>query len=170
MVCVEVCPQVAIAHVESGPVINYELCIGCGECVSSCSTTSMAFDWGSGLPRFIEGLTEHAYGVVLGKQGRVGYLNFLLQITPDCDCVPWSDSSIVPDVGILAATDPIAIDAASLDLVNQQRGIERTRLVHNVLPGEGKFKGVWKETNGDIQLTYGKEIGLGSSKYTLIEE
>ncbi len=74
-----------------------------------------------------------------------------------------------PDVGILAATDPVAIDTASLDLVNQQTGIEGTRLARNLLPGEDKFKGVWKETNGGIQLTYGEEIGLGSSKYTLVE-
>jgi uncharacterized Fe-S center protein len=167
--CVEVCPLAAITYVETGPIINYELCVGCGECVSSCSATSMGFDWDSDLPSFMEGLTEHAFGAVLGKQGCVGYLNFLLQITPDCDCVAWSDSSIVPDVGILAGTDPVAIDTASLELVNQQTGIEGTRLARNLLPGEDKFKGVWEETNGGIQLTYGEEIGLGSSKYTLVE-
>jgi hypothetical protein len=86
-VCIEVCPRSAITRDEIGPSINYELCIECGECVATCSTFSMAFDRENGLQLFIEMLTEHAYGAVLGKQARVGYLAFLLQITPDCDCV-----------------------------------------------------------------------------------
>ena len=168
-VCIEVCPRSAITRHEIGPSINYELCIGCGECVSTCSTSSMAFDWENDLPLFMETLTEHAYGAVHGKKGQVGYLNFLLQITPDCDCVPWSGSSIVPDIGILASIDPVAIDAASLELVNQQRGVEGSRLTTNLQPGEDKFKGVWKDTNGKMQLSYGEEIGLGSANYSLIE-
>ena len=168
-VCVEVCPRSAITRNETGPSINYEFCIGCGECVANCSTSSMAFDWENDLPLFMEMLTEHAYGAVLEKQTSIGYLNFLLQITPDCDCVPWSDSSIVPDIGILASTDPVAIDAASLDLVNQQQGVKSTRLISNLLPGEDKFKGVWKDTDGNMQLTYGEKIGLGSANYKLIE-
>ena len=110
--CVEVYPRSAIARDETRPSINYEFCIGCRECVASCSTSSMAFDWENDLPLFMEMLTEHAYGAVLEKQTSVGYLNFLLQITPDCDCIPWSDSSIVPDIVVLASTDPVAIDAA----------------------------------------------------------
>jgi len=88
----------------------------------ACTTSSIGFDWQNDLPQFMEMLTEYAFGATVGKPG-VGYLNFLLQITPDCDCVPWSDAPIVPDVGILASTDPVAIDAASLDLVNQQQGL-----------------------------------------------
>ena len=49
-------------------------------------------------------------------------MNFLIRITPDCDCFPFSDTPIVPDIGILASRDPVAIDAASFDLVNGQQG------------------------------------------------
>jgi len=75
----------------------------------------------------------------------------------------------VPDVGILASTDPVAIDAASLDLVKKQQGLPGTRLVNNLQPGRDKFKGVWGETQGSIQITYGEEIGLGTSSYELVE-
>jgi hypothetical protein len=65
--------------------------------------------------------------------------------------------------------DPVAIDAASFDLVNQQQGLPNTRLVSNLRPGEDKFKGVWTETQSRIQIRYGEEIGLGTSSYELIE-
>jgi uncharacterized protein len=167
-VCMGVCPSSAITIEEGVSCINRDLCVGCGECMTACTTSSIGFDWKNDLPQFMEMLTEHAFGATVGKHG-VGYLNFLLQITPDCDCVPWSDAPIVPDVGILASTDPVAIDAASVDLVNRQRGIPGTRLVNNLEPGGDKFKGVWSETQGSIQITYGEEIGLGTSSYELIE-
>jgi len=166
-VCVEICPRSAITIEEGVSRINRDLCVGCGECMMACTTSSIGFDWKNDLPQFMEMLTEYAFGATVGK--RVGYLNFLLQITPDCDCVPWSDAPIVPDVGILASTDPVAIDAASLDLVNQQQGLPGTRLVNNLQPGQDKFKGVWGQTHGSIQITYGEEIGLGTSSYELVE-
>jgi uncharacterized Fe-S center protein len=167
-VCVEICPRSAITIEEGVSRINRDLCVGCGECMTACTTSSIGFDWKNDLPQFMEMLTEYAFGATVGKRG-VGYLNFLLQITPDCDCVPWSDAPIVPDVGILASTDPVAIDAASLDLVNKQQGLQGTRLVNNLQPGQDKFKGVWGETQGSIQITYGEEIGLGTSSYELVE-
>lgn len=167
-VCVEVCPRSAITIEGGASRINRDLCVGCGECMTTCTTSSIGFDWENDLQQFMEMLTEYAFGATVGKRG-VGYLNFLMRITPDCDCLPWSDAPIVPDIGILASRDPVAIDAASVDLVNQQQGIPGTRLVNNLEPGEDKFKGVWSETEGSIQIKYGEEIGLGTSSYELVE-
>jgi len=167
-VCVEICPRGAITIEDGVSRINRDLCAGCGECMMACTTSSIGFDWEHDLPQFMEMLTEYAFGATVGKRG-VGYLNFLMQITPDCDCVPWSDAPIVPDVGILASRDPVAIDAASVDLVNQQQGLQGTRLANNLQPGQDKFKGVWAETRGSLQLTYGEAIGLGTSSYELVE-
>jgi hypothetical protein len=63
----------------------------------------------------------------------------------------------------------VAIDAASVDLVNRQQGLSGTRLTRNLAPGEDKFKGIWGETEGALQLTYGEKIGLGSRSYDLVE-
>ena len=71
----------------------------------------------------------------------MGFFNFLLNITPDCDCVPWSDAPIVPDIGILASRDPVAIDQASYDLVNRQMGLAHTLLQKNHEPGAGQVPG-----------------------------
>jgi len=167
--CVQVCPQAAMTIVEGRAQFNPEHCVGCGDCIRSCETGAIEFDWTTEIGPFVERLCEYALGAVHGKSGRVGYINFLLNITPDCDCVPWSDASIVPDIGILASTDPVAIDHASLDLVNSEPGFTRTHLAENLAPGEDKFKGVWDYTDGYYQITYAARIGLGEEAYRLIE-
>jgi len=167
-VCLEVCPRGAITLEEGVSRIGRDLCAGCGECMMACTTSSISYDWEKDLRVFMEMLTEYAFGATSGKHA-IGYFNFLLQITPDCDCVPWSAAPIVPDIGVLASTDPVAIDAASRDLVNQQQGLPGTRLTSNLAPGEDKFKGVWSDTDGTLQLTYGEKIGLGTRSYDLIE-
>jgi hypothetical protein len=75
----------------------------------------------------------------------------------------------VPDIGILASKDPVAIDQASYDLVNQQTGLKNSLLERNREPGEDKFQGVWESTLGRVQLDYGHKIGLGRRDYCLEE-
>lgn len=167
--CAEVCPQAAIAINEQKSFINAENCIGCGECMTVCPVKAIGLDWRTEIPAFMERLTEYAYGAVKDKQGKVGYINFLLNITPDCDCVPWSDVPIVPDIGILASIDPVAIDQASYDLVNKQQGFAHSHLKCNHEQGKDKFKGIRKSTEGYIQIEYAEKLGMGSKEYTLIE-
>jgi len=167
--CIRVCPEKAITLVESKASIDKKVCIGCGECMTVCRTKSIALDWATELLPFTERLVEYAYGAAKAHFGRIGFLNFVLNVTPDCDCPAWSDAPIVPDIGILASTDPVAIDKASLDLVNAQTGLAGSHLSRNFAPGEDKFLGVWKHTRGDIQLSYAEKIGLGTTRYELKE-
>jgi len=166
--CMKVCPKSAISIVKKKSVINRKLCIGCFECMHACPEHAIDIDWETEIPVFIERMVEHAYGAVKGKEKKVGYMNFLIRITPDCDCFPFSDTPIVPDIGILASRDPVAIDAASFDLVNQQQGYTDSLLTTHHHKGEDKFTGVHAQTDGYRQLCYAEEIGLGSSMYDLI--
>ncbi|THB71059.1 MAG: DUF362 domain-containing protein [Desulfovibrio sp.] len=166
--CEAICPEGA-ATVEDKASISNDLCIGCGECYIHCPEKAVQLDWRTDVPEFMERMTEYAYGAVKNKLGKVGYINFLMDVTPDCDCLGWSDAPIVRDIGILASTDPVALDQASLDLVNQQAGLDGTHLGCNLGCGEDKFSGLWSHTRGSIQLSYGEEIGLGSREYTLEE-
>ncbi|TAJ45052.1 DUF362 domain-containing protein [Methanofollis fontis] len=167
--CTRACPNGALVEEEGEVHLTPSRCIGCGECMTVCPTGAIDFDWEGGVVPFMEMMTEYALGAVRGKEGRIGYINVLMNITPDCDCCPWSDSAIVPDIGILASTDPVAIDAASVDLVNAQRGIRGSRLLCGHEPGEDKFRGVAPCTDGMVQIRYGEEIGLGEAAYELIE-
>ncbi|WP_424356736.1 DUF362 domain-containing protein [Methanocella sp. MCL-LM] len=167
--CAAVCPRIAVHMEQDIAVVDDEICIGCGECMTVCPVGSISFDWDKDIVPFMEMMTEYALGAVQGKDGRIGYMNFLIHITPECDCVPWSDAPIVPDIGILASTDPVAIDMASFDLVKQQIGLRGSRLKDHFEPGDDKFEGTWEKTKGLVQIQYGESIGLGSSKYTLKE-
>ena len=166
--CQEVCPAGAAVVEDGKSIVNQEKCIGCFECVSVCPETAVQPNWLSGVPDFMERMTEYAFGAVKNKAGKVCFMNFLLNVTPDCDCVPWSDSPIVPDIGILASTDPVALDKASYDLVTAQMSIGGSILEQPVGPGNDKFRAVWEHTRGLMQITYGEEIGLGNSEYELI--
>ena len=165
--CLVVCPRSATCLVDGKSVIDKELCIGCFECMSICPKHAIDVDWETEIPQFTERLVEYAFGASKGK--KAGYMNFLINITPDCDCLPWSDAPIVPDIGFLASSDPVAIDAASFDLVNKQAGIRGSALAVNLNEGEDKFQGLRERTDGFKQIRYGEEIGLGTSSYRLIE-
>jgi uncharacterized Fe-S center protein len=166
--CVAVCPSSAIRMAKKRSAINRSRCIGCFECMTVCPEHAIDIDWATEIPEFIERLVEYASGAVRGKEGKTGYFSFLTRITPDCDCVPWSDAVIVPDIGILASSDPVAIDAASFDLVNDQTGFADSLLHTHYPKGQDKFSGTWEETNGYRQIQYAEELGMGSSRYELI--
>ncbi|MCK8817415.1 DUF362 domain-containing protein [Natroniella sulfidigena] len=149
--------------------IDLEKCIGCGECVVTCPTDAISVQWDDAPVAVQERMAEFTLGVVKGKEEKVGYINFVLDISPDCDCCGWTDQPIVNDIGILAAKDPVAIDQASADLVNQQRGNQDSALINNFAPGEDKFRGVHPEVDWEAQLRHGEKIGLGNRDYNLIE-
>ncbi len=166
--CADNCPENAIL-VEDTADIDVDKCIGCGECLTVCPVDAIETDWEAEMGPFNERMTEYAYGAIKNKENKVGYINFLIEITPECDCVPWSDAPIVPDIGIIASKDPVAIDKASYDLVNDQPGFKDSYLERNFEPGEDKFKGMRENPEECVQIEYGEEIGLGNSEYELIE-
>jgi uncharacterized Fe-S center protein len=171
--CMANCPAKAVRWEGKGKEkhasINKEKCVGCGECLTVCAPKAVNIDWETEIGPFNERMAEYAFGAVAGKKGRAGFFNFLMNITPDCDCVPWSDAPLVPDIGILASTDPVALDKASFDLVNSLPGFSHSLLSANHAPGEDKFTGAWPHTSGETQLTHASSIGMGSLAYEIIQ-
>jgi uncharacterized Fe-S center protein len=165
--CVKWCPADAITISNKKAVIDYEKCIGCGECTITCRHKAIAIGWDTPANRFQEKVVEYAYGVLKEKKGRAGYFNFIMDLTPECDCPPWSDAPLVSNVGIAASKDPVAIDQASVDLVNEQEGIKGTKLKKSLAAGTNKFGDV-HGIDWTIQLKYGEKIGLGTRSYELV--
>ena len=170
--CVPLCPRRALSleKAEKGrhAVIDKERCIGCYECVTACKQGAIGVDTPNEYSDFAERMAEYAYGAVKGKEGRICYLNFLLNVTPQCDCAGWSEPAIVPDLGILASEDPVALDTACFDLVKE---------AHSLIPlgehgahscGYDKFSALHPNTRGWHQVEYAESIGMGSRDYELI--
>jgi len=175
--CMSWCPVEAISMLQTDTeagnkdeiaYIDPKKCIGCGECILSCPTGAIQIQWNENIPIFQKKMVEHAYGAVLKKKGKVLYLNFLTQISPACDCYGYSDAPIVNDIGILASEDPVAIDQASVNLVNGEEGNRSSKLQGAWKPGEDKFRAIYPKVDWNIQLTYGEEIGMGTREYELI--
>jgi uncharacterized Fe-S center protein len=176
--CLSWCPQSAISMVpeDSGPEDNRSIawidsknCIGCGECILACPTGAIQIQWNESIPIFQKKMVEHAYGATRKKRGKILYLNFLTQISPACDCYGYSDAPIVNDIGILSSEDPVAIDQASVDLVNGERGNRSSKLPGAWEPGENKFRAIYPEVDWNIQLAYAEEIGMGTREYELVK-
>lgn len=165
--CISECPVDAMT-LHDGVMIEYDRCIACMNCLDTCPSGVFDLDWERDIPEFIERMMEYALGVT-STIDRIFYLNFLMDITPDCDCVPWSDRNIVPDIGILASEDPVAVDTASYHLVNREEGIRGSMLEENHDTGGDKFRGVWGDVDGTHQLVYAEKLGMGVRDYRLIE-
>lgn len=162
--CVEWCPAEAIA-VGTAAMIDATKCIGCGECTVTCSFQAIMVNWKTEPHIIQEKIAEYTWAAVKDKPGKVGYLNFVMNVSPDCDCWGWNDAPIVPDIGIAASLDPVAIDQACADLVNTTRGIPG-RLAS--IDDPDKFALVtgidWRPL-----LAHGEALGLGSRSYNLVE-
>jgi uncharacterized Fe-S center protein len=155
-------------HADLKPEIVSEKCIGCGECVVTCPHEAIKISW-SGAPQSVQEKTvEFAWGVVKGKKGKLGAINFLLNISPDCDCLPRTDSSVVPDIGILASDDIVALDRASIDLINQQPSLPNSAIPEAKLCEGDKF-GVIHGVDWTHQFRYAEQMGLGSTAYELVK-
>ncbi len=165
--CVQWCPVAAIAI---GPdrvaVVDYDLCYGCGECVASCPYGAIGIQWKTTPESIQEKMVEHVAGVLADKAGKAVFLSFLTNVSPDCDCWSFSDASIVPDIGVLASDDFVAIDQAAYDLVVAARG-EEGSLGEGSAEGDDTFAAV-TGIDGTIAMQYAEEMGLGTRDYDLV--
>jgi len=165
--CLKACAHDAIRFVEGKARIEAANCTGCGRCITACEEMAIRIQWNEEAPKVMKKMAEYALGAVSGKQGKTLFVNFITQVSPACDCYGHTDAPIVPDLGIVAGCDPVAVDQACADLVNQAQGMTGTALASGHAPGGDKFRGVHPDIDWEVTLEHAEKIGLGSRSYTL---
>lgn len=166
--CLKSCAHAAIAIIEGKAEIDPALCVGCSRCITACLQKAINIQWNESASLVMKKMAEYAKGAVAGKEQKSLYLNFITQVSPACDCYGHADAPIVNDIGICASSDPVALDQACADLVNNARGNQDTALANGHEPGGDKFRGVHPEIDWEAQLEHGEKIGLGSRVYELV--
>lgn len=175
--CVAACPVDAISPAPSAAapaegdapvVIDADRCLGCSEhCVYSCPRSALDVDEEL-KARYARRLVEAAGAVLVASQKRTLFFNFLLDVTAQPDAAGFSDLPVVPDLGVLVSTDPIALDQATIDLLDRAPGVPGT-LAHRMdalqpgTPKLGRLSGV--DPNAALELA--EEYRLGNRSYRL---
>lgn len=153
--CVNTCRVKAISMIGKKASINSDICYGCGECIVVCPVRAISDQWASDSNVFLEKMAEYAYGAISNKKDKAGYITFVMNITPLCDCAGWSGKPLANDVGILASKDPIALEKACLDLIYKAEGRD-------------VFKETHHSVDGNHIVQYAHELGMGNIEYDLI--
>ena len=167
--CLRQCAHQAIDMAKKKAKINPDKCVGCASCIPVCPQEAITIPWNGDAPRFMKKMIEYSKAAVDGKDGNVLYVNFINGLSPLCDCVNHSDAPIVADLGILASRDPVALDLASAELVNQAPGLPGSVLPESAMaPGADKWTALHPDCHWRFQLEYAEQIGLGSRKYKLV--
>ena len=150
--------------------IDYVNCVGCGQCVAVCQYDSARVVWQSSSETVCKRVSEYALAAIKDKPSF--HINFIMNVSPDCDCWDVNDYPIVPDIGIAASFDPVALDQASADLVNASPALPGSRIYDNHNPDEfrdkDKFKLAHPDTFWQAGIEHGRKIGLGNIEYELI--
>jgi uncharacterized protein len=167
--CVEACTRGAASwNGEADELrIFYHHCVYCRHCVLACPKDAFKITGGGFVP-FQHGLALAAREV-LGtfEPQRVLHINFLTQITVYCDCWGFSSPPLIPDVGILASPDIVAIDKASLDMTADGTPLPGSLPpTHDLVEGKHLFEKIHAK-DPFVMIEQMEEIGLGSSAYRL---
>ncbi len=154
--CRQWCPADAIDEREGVSYIRQEECIGCGECIAVCRYGAVKFDYAIESPILQKSMAEHAAGVLAYFGDKVIFINALVDMTKECDCLNKRQEKAFADVGILAGDDIVAVDQATLDVSARAHGEDLARQS-------------FPKLDAAIQIRHAEKIGLGSRQYRLLE-
>ncbi len=178
-ICEKHCRHEAVKVIDRKAVIDYSKCVGCGQCIAVCQKdAAMVSDYDTSEVLNCK-IAEYALAVVKDKPSF--HISFIMNVSPNCDCWNHNDAAIVPDLGIAASFDPVALDCACADLVKSAPSLKGNAISdrdethkecceeHHHHIGEDKFRIVHPDTNWMAGVVHGEKIGLGSREYELVK-
>ena len=170
--CEKNCAHGAISFDENKKAsIDHNRCVGCGRCLGACNFDAIYNGNYAANDELNSRMAEYSKAVVDGRPAF--YINIVNQVSPYCDCHGENDTAIIPDVGMFASFDPVALDVACADACNKMPVIPGS-LLDDHMHAEGAcdhhdhFTNVSPNTNWKTCMEHAEKIGLGSAEYELI--
>jgi len=168
--CVKYCPTSAIKIVNKKASFDLNKCIGCADCITICPSKALRVLWNESKDIFLEKMGDVIKAILDDFDKPKLYFNFLMDITPDCDCMDYSRFNITTNIGILASYDPVAIDQASVDLIQNEK-LYYNHEINKIeeKKDEDKFHLLYPSINYQKFLEYCQDLGIGNRNYELVE-
>jgi len=173
--CGRECGQAAITYDEQGIAhIDPEKCAGCGRCIGACNFDAIGNSNTDSNEILSKKIAEYALAVLRGRPQF--HINIITQVSPCCDCHGQNDTPIIPDVGMFASFDAVALDQACVDACNRQPvmgGSVLERVLSGGAGGAGgaggvdHFTAIFPNTNWRDALAHAEKIGIGTRAYEL---
>lgn len=174
--CFTQCAHDAITFdIDGKAEIDHMKCVGCGRCVGICEFG--ALEVSNDASRDLLNMKIAEYSLAVLKDRPQFHISLIMDVSPNCDCHSENDVPIVPDVGMLASFDPVALDMACVDLVNAQPVFENSNIGDNKKHHNHeieKLKDIdnlylnHPDTNWKMAIEHAVKIGVGNDKYELI--
>ncbi len=168
--CGKQCAQGAIRYGEKNIAhIDQTLCVGCGRCIGACNFDAIQNIAENSYEVLCEKIAEYSLAVLQNRPNF--HINLVMQVSPNCDCHFENDMPIIPDVGMFASFDPVALDQACADACNRQIVIPGSQLADNLAKGghyRDHFQGSAPGTDWTMTLDHAEAIGVGTRRYELI--
>ena len=167
--CRKICAHGALI-IENGKAhIDHDRCVGCGRCIAVCPKNAVQINGDETTTNLNRKIAEYTKAVVDGRP--CFHISLVIDVSPNCDCRSENDMPIVPNVGMFASFDPVALDMACVDAVNAQ-----TPLRGSAADGEAghvhehdHFRRIHPDTDWHSCLEHGEKIGIGTREYELVK-
>lgn len=178
--CRKNCAHDAISFVDKKAQINIDKCVGCGRCIGVCPVDAIHPLWDEAEEVLNKKIAEYAYAVIKDKPHF--HITFLMDVSPFCDCHSENDMPVIPDVGIFASFDPVALDLCCTDMANQQP-VNAGSMLDEALKAHRKenncdctgnchcdyFSLLHPATDWKAGIDHAVKMGYGTDQYDLIE-
>lgn len=166
-VCAKHCDHQAISFGDDKKAnIDHDRCVGCGRCIGSCNFHAISNKGDSSNGALNCKMVEYAKAVLDGRPHF--HISVVNQVSPNCDCHGESDAAVVPDIGIFASFDPVALDKACIDAVNAAPAIGSSVIGQRSCDHDDHFTNIHPTTDWRSQISHAEKLGLGSGTYELI--